>query len=377
MKTRKPNEVPPSLKSIDIKAILRKRGVYLIQRRNQELKEMALPIVREMRKNKGKAPEVVEDRKHPVFTNDQINEYWQKQIHVVEVVEKQFESKLNQFIDNITKGVLAHLDEFVATEKSIKKYNKDYFDDNEDALLTKAQLDFRPLLENVAVLAGTEANKLIGVSDPYVIYNYRQQIEKNVDKFTQSLIDTDKEHLTNIIVDGIKQGRSVPEIRSEIEKSFEEYNKNQAQRITRTEVLRVSNQASLDSFKQSGVVEGKQWVTYGAVDECAAYDGKIETLTGSFYSSDNEFQDGDPPLHPNCKCVLIPIVEKGEKTYQPDNSKLLEQIKELEGRIDKRTKAYKELKAKASDDKVYIKSLEQFLGLSDEPNSKAEKPKGE
>ena len=84
----------------------------------------------------------------------------------------------------------------------------------------------------------------------------------------------------------------------------------QAERIARTEVIRASNQASLDAYIQSGVVEGKQWITFGATDECEQYDGKIEyDLEGKFYSSDNEFQDGDPPLHPNCRCVLVPIVK--------------------------------------------------------------------
>lgn len=370
MKNRKPQELPSSLRSIDIKAVLRKRGVYLTQKRNQELKDMAMPIAREMLKGK-KVVQKVEDRKHPTYTNEQINEYWEKQIHIVDVIEAQFENKLHQFINQITKGVLSHLDEYVATEKAFKKYGtKDYFDDNEEQLLTKAQLDFRPLLENVAVLAGTEANKLIGETDPYIIYNYRQQIEKNVAKFTQSMIDTDRQHLTDIIVNGLKDGRSVPEIRSEIEKAFNDYNKMQAQRITRTEVIRASNQASLDAFLQSGVVEGKQWVTYGAVDECAEYDGKIETLGGSFYSSDNEFADGDPPLHPNCKCVLIPIVEKAEKTYRPENKQLLAKIQDLEAQVDKRTKEYKQLKELRADDQVYLTALERHLGLDDEPPAK-------
>jgi SPP1 gp7 family putative phage head morphogenesis protein len=122
------------------------------------------------------------------------------------------------------------------------------------------------------------------------------------------MLDTDREHLTNIITHGLEDGKSVPEIRKEIETTFDQYSRNQAQRITRTEVIRVSNQSALDAYERSGIVEGKQWVTFGAIDECAAYDGEIETLDGKFYSDTTEFKDGDPPLHPNCKCVLVPIV---------------------------------------------------------------------
>jgi SPP1 gp7 family putative phage head morphogenesis protein len=179
------------------------------------------------------------------------------------------------------------------------------------------------------------------------------------------MLSTDKDHLINIINHGIEDGKSVPEIRNIIEEDFNVYSKNQAQRITRTEVIRTSNQATLDAYEQSGVVEGKQWLTAGAVDECAEYDGQIESLDGNFYSDTSDFADGDPPLHPNCRCVLLPVLV-GEKSYVPkENKALRDRIVELESIVDKRTKAYRDLKKqfkeKEADDAVYIKALEKLI----------------
>lgn len=295
---RKPTQVPDSLKSIDVKAILRKRGIYLQQRINQDMKEKMKPLAERALKKKT-IPEVKPI--HNSLTNDQVKAYSEKQVHMVEVVENRFEEKLKQYITTIQKGFLDHLD---------TEYKKDYFSEQTDDLLVKAQLDFTPLLNGLASLAGQEALKLIGSDGVYIPFNYKEVIADNVAKFANSLIDTDKEHLTNLLNQGLQDGKSVAEIRRTIIDEFPEYTKNQAQRITRTEVMRTSNQAAVDAWEQSGVVEGKQWLIYGAIDECAKYDGDVVTLNGSFYDSDNQFQDGDPPLHPNCKCVLLPVLVK-------------------------------------------------------------------
>lgn len=374
VKMQTTNKIPDSLKYIDLKSVLRKRGFYDKQGKYLEIKSKAEPLARQIIKNrkpKIKVVPITEPKQvYSGYSNDQVNEYWEKQIRIVDIVENKFEEKINQYINKVAKGFLDQFDETATRKEFIQVINKDYFSDNEGDLLVQAQFDFTPLLENVAVLAGNEANKLIGLKEPYLPFNYKKQIAANIEKFTKSMLDTDRQKLTDIVTHGLENGNSIPEIRSQILNDFAgDYSKMQAQRISRTEVLRASNQATLDAFEQSGVVEGKQWVTYGATDECAEYDGKIEyDLGGNFYSAENEFQDGDPPLHPNCKCVLIPIIEK-TKTYIPNNKALLERIDELEGQIDKRTKEFKELKNNKADDEVYIKSLEKYLGVDDESQS--------
>lgn len=352
------SDIPASLKNINLNAILRKRGIYMKLNANLALKEQMIPIARKAMIKKKKEPQ-----KYAQFTNEQALAYWEKQIHIVEVIEAKFDKKVEQFIHKVVEGFLKHLENEV-TEKAFKKFNtKGYFDDNEEDLLVQAQFDFTPLLIDQAILAGQEAYKLIGSTDVYLPDQLRATIAENVTKFTQSMLDTDRDKLIDIISQGLQDGKSIPEIRNIITADFSEYSKMQAQRITRTEVLRASNQATLDAYKQSGVVEGKQWLTAGAVDECAQYEGQIESLDDSFYGNTSEFADGDPPLHPNCRCVLLPVLV-GEKGYIPQPNKQLQaRIVELEAMIDKRTKAFKELKEQSADDEVYIKSLEKHLGI--------------
>lgn len=378
MKTKRtPNQVPSALKNINLEHVLRKRGIFMMQRQYFEMKDAARPIAQKIireraKKQKASKQETPATPLHAQFTNEQVMAYWEKQIHIVEVVEKRFEHKVEQYIKHVEQDFLKHLDSEVTNQKSFVKFlQKDYFDENEDDLLTKAQLDFTPLLDSIATLAGQEAYKLIGINEPYLPFDFRNQIERNVNKFAKSLLDTDREKLVDIISNGLQDGKSVPEIRGMITETFDSFSKMQAQRITRTEVIRASNQASLDAYEQSGVVEGKQWLTAGATDECAQYEGQIVTLSDSFYDSDSEFKDGDPPIHPNCRCVILPIVV-GTKAYVPDASKLYERIEYLENLADKRKKAFKELQAQhrdeKADDMAYIKALEKHLGVIDEPS---------
>lgn len=316
---RKRTEVPKSLQSIDVKAILRKRGMYLKQRQNLQLKQAALPLAKMLVKSKKKSVKVGPS-KYVSFSDVDAAEYQQKMIHNVETLEKHFNDALQKFIINhVLVKALDKLHGIVEAHKSIKAQKKalvqfmekDIFDDTEsDDLMNQAQINFDPLLQNMAVIAGQDANKLIGINDPYIPSdNLRKRVQTNVEKFTKSMIDTDQAHLTDLITEGIQSGDSVQQIRSAITDNFSSYSTMQAQRITRTEVLRAANQSTLDAFKQSGVVEGQQWLTAGADDECADYDGEVETLDNGFYDAgDDPFLDGEPPLHPNCRCVLIPVL---------------------------------------------------------------------
>lgn len=371
---RQPNELPASLKMIDVAAILRKRGIYAAQDKNLALRDAFAPVARQIISDRKKPKaKLVEPRRHQQLTNEEVMAYWEKQIHVVDIIETKFDNKVQQFIGKMVDGFLKNLESEIATTKNYKNKDKDYFSDNEDELLATAQLDFTPLLMEQAVYAGTEAYRLIKSNDIYLTTGkLHDLISANVKKFTESMLDTDRDTLIKILSDGLQAGTSIPEIRSQITADFENIQKTQAQRITRTEVLRASIQAQRDAFTESGVVEGLQWLTAGAEDECADYEGEIRSIDdgGGFYDIQNDFQDGDPPLHPNCRCVLLPVLI-GEKAYVPQPNKgMHDKIVELESQIDKRTKEFKELKAQRIDDQAYIKSLEKYLGVSDEPSRK-------
>lgn len=356
---------PPALKNVNLNRMLRKYGIATMQKEYQKLKKEALPLAKQIVKSKKKKVEPIITSEHTQFSNQKIWEYWEKQIRIVEVMEKRFDNITKQFIDSIEKQVLGNL------ESEITGKTKALVD--EDELIVQAGVDFRPVLMEMATISGQQAMALINEEDPYIPVKIRPKIDRNIDRFAGSMVDTDKKIMGNIIENGIKEGLSVPQIRSQIEDKFDELRRYQAERVTRTEVLRVSNEAAVDAWEQSGVVEGKQWLTAedDRVDEeCAELNGKIINLEGTYIKQ--EYGDvEEPPIHPNCRCVVLPVLEK-VKGYMPatifEKEILEKKMEGLEAKIDKRTKEYKTLKAKNLEQDKFIQELEGLIDGSPEDN---------
>lgn len=368
-------QVPDAVKNVNYKRHLRKTDVYTQIQKYKELVQASRPIAAKLVKGRRKSTPPQEP-KHEVFTDIQVTKYWEKQIRIVEALEPAFENAVKQFIDRLVDKAIAQVPEEIADIQQ-----KALYDDEQE--IVQATIDFTPLLNDVALLAGQEALALVGDDSPFINRDLRKLIERNVRKFTKSMLETDRDKIIEIIAQGIADGKSVPEIRELIVHEFKEkadpYSKMQAQRITRTEVLRASNQGALQAFIESDVVIAKEWLTAGATDQCAEYNGKVVELKGSFYDDHNEFQDGDPPLHPNCRCVLLPVIDI-ERAYKPET---IEQkaiyerrINELEANLDKRTKEYRDFKKQADkdrlDDAEYIKGLEEITGETRAENQTSE-----
>jgi len=74
--------------------------------------------------------------------------------------------------------------------------------------------------------------------------------------------------------------------------------------IAITESSRIQNLAAIDTYKELGL-EKYEWSATGtACDICAVNDEEIVEIGEPFDSGDDA-----PPAHPNCRCVLLPVVD--------------------------------------------------------------------
>lgn len=107
-----------------------------------------------------------------------------------------------------------------------------------------------------------------------------------------------------------------------------------SENIARTEILTASHEGRRQAWQQ-GLDEGyiapnsqKQWSANldGRVcDECSALDGTVVPLDGPF-------PQGDPPLHPSCRCdvLLLPAQPQGiEELQNLTDAELDQQIRDL------------------------------------------------
>jgi len=172
-------------------------------------------------------------------------------------------------------------------------------------------------------LKNLEVGLSFDVLDPNVLdfartYAFRFSFEVNRETM---------EALNKQMEEGITAGDGIPQLRKRIQSLFADMNKYRAERIARTEVIRAQNFGAEQSYLQSQVVAYKEWFT--AADErrcpfCASLHGRQIRLNNNFHNLGDilESSDGEkiqrlrldyeeikrPPLHPHCRCTLIPIV---------------------------------------------------------------------
>lgn len=146
-------------------------------------------------------------------------------------------------------------------------------------------------------------------------------LRDNINKFAKEVDKFTKEKIFDIIARWNEEWLSAIDISINISKTFEGFKKNRSKTIARTETIRAWTYATNEAWIESDVVEAKEWFT--ALDErvcsnCWPMHGKIVKLKDNFF---NKWQTAPwglkldyenvewPPLHPNCRCTLIPIIK--------------------------------------------------------------------
>jgi len=133
----------------------------------------------------------------------------------------------------------------------------------------------------------------------------RSRISEAVKKSAAFITSTTFEKLENELEIGLAEQEGASGIATRIGKVMEEFKGFRSERIARTELTRVSSEGTLEGFRQSNVVQGKEWITAGderVRDEHLDNDGTIVETDGVF--PNGETYPGENSI--NCRCVLGP-----------------------------------------------------------------------
>ena len=212
---------------------------------------------------------------------------------------------------------------------------------------------FTPFFKNIVEIYGIDAIDMVGASGFTMSDRAKDWISKNVKNFSGAVNETTKEKIRSALMKAVEEGEGIPEASKRIKTVFTEANTSRAKAIARTEIIHASNYASVEAWKQSDVVRGKEWLT--AADErtcpiCAAMEGKVVSLENEFKPGDNLFGNvQEPPAHVSCRCDLIPVLKTknlilNEMKEQKDEFK--KTIKETKEAGEKELQGIRETKEK-------------------------------
>lgn len=274
--------------------------------------------------------------------------FWKRMVRLSEQFEKRYQDELVKYFGRQKEAVLARFND-VTKAFDPKDINKVLFEVGvENKLAINVLL---PIIKALMEEHGNDVLEELGITD--IAFN---TTDEAVRFFTtdrglrgiKALNRVTKSKLRKQLQQGIQLGESIAQIERRIRNVYEEATRVRSIRIARTEVLKATNQATLEAYKQSGVVTGKEWFT--ALDEkvcqwCAPMQGRVKALDNDYFIQGESFvgKEGGkinfeiddvsaPPLHPMCRCTLIPITISARtgkpiarKENKPDIVELVDQ----------------------------------------------------
>jgi len=235
---------------------------------------------------------------------------------------------------------------FVLTTKQIQrdlrtKFVKDVAGELTDweYLNVQGQEILKPATLSVMQSGGQEAYNLFQVHGSFDVLNVEavKVAEKHCAKLVREVNQETKNGIRTYIREGIRQGQSMDQVARELrplvgltekqtqavmnyrdklkeegtytDKKFQRYadktHRRRMQTIARTETARAQNMGYMEGLGDLGVERAEFSATSGACDEC-------NDLNGQEFPLDEA--RGIIPVHPNCRCALLPVVA-GEATH--------------------------------------------------------------
>lgn len=230
--------------------------------------------------------------------------------------ERRYKTLVNKFVDAQLEQVV----DDIAGQKSLKSM----MDGN---LNTARQADdltdltinvFLDLLQE----QGDLAIKFAGGTEQFIITEdakryIRESLQQAHLSYNQDIVDS----IGRAVSAGLAEGDSLQNIGRRVTQEYKAVRGYKMNRLVRTETLKASNEATQYGYQQLGITEKEWFNNPGACEYCQAvqdmgkqgmgdvFVAKGESLSdteGNEYVFDYEDVE-HPPLHPNCRCVLLPV----------------------------------------------------------------------
>lgn len=175
---------------------------------------------------------------------------------------------------------------------------------------------------NFAIITGINTAEIFGFANAAIKESEaRAFLLESIRRFSKETTETTNIAIAQTLLDGMDEGESIVSLRKRIMDVFDDAKKSRAEMIARTELTRTSTWSNEEIYRQVGITK-KEWLTNpGACEFCIPMNGKIVEITSTFIPKNRlvDGQDGGemkttyesimrPPLHPNCRCDILPVV---------------------------------------------------------------------
>jgi HK97 family phage portal protein len=281
------------------------------QRVKKEMREVLLKYVSNLKE------------KRKAFTVEQKQEIFNEHTKTIKSDLGIFRVMVRQLFANQKKRVMdAITNDLKARGKSLTKASADLTIDIDIENGIFASIA-KPVFADIIIRRAKRASKLLGE-----VYTQTERTLKFIDKKTNLFADeinkTTFSRIKVAVKEGVSAGESIDSIAERIDNVYKQRGGVDSVTIARTEVISSSNEATLESYLQSDVVEEKEWL--------ATMDDRVREshaeMNGERAIKDERFSNG--MMYPgdmvgnedeviNCRCDILPYFEGMEKSKVVNN----------------------------------------------------------
>lgn len=230
--------------------------------------------------------------------------------------------------NTFTRSDMYKFDRLSKLQRSINEILKDLgsksHDLGVDMLKNGYKTNYINVMKALNISFNTLNDRVINhmVNQKWLGFNFSERVWNNT-KILAGNVDT-------ILKNGIIQGKSVTQMAVELNNTMNE-GFNNAHRLIRTETMHTLNESSFNAYKDSGVVE--------KVEVLVALDERLCKRCGPLNGQKYDF-DKRPllPVHPNCRCTYIPVIEDIKQLTSNDTNKYKKNIEEKKNTEEKKNK---------------------------------------
>ena len=223
-----------------------------------------------------------------------------------------YEKAMDKYLNRQKESLLSRL-----TGKGwAKAFEEVLFDTEEEA--AAFVLAVGPVFQKLADKQYGLGQELVG-GDTDPTHHLREFVNERVKLLAPRLAVSMHQKLESVLVQAAQEGATVADTRKRITDFYGGIKDHRAEVIARTELNAIANRAAVDAYRAAGVSYKVWFANQQACEFCRIQDGKIVGIDTAFadLGSVTEGSDGgrlkidyatvgEPPLHPNCRCDVVP-----------------------------------------------------------------------
>ena len=278
--------------------------------------------------------------------------------------EQPFKTQVNKVFEKQRSEILNRMKTFKGKELTIKNFEEWFFDELDSKLLWQELI--LPLATQIVIEQSKHifdfADDINVIDELELTPNLQNEITSRITRWAFDVDQDTLEAINETITEATIEGESVRQMRDRINNIYDSATDVRSTRIARTETIHLSNLASLEAMQYLPSVVGKEWIANpDACEFCQPLHKQVVQLNTNFVNLGEvvsgldggsyvaDYEDVEhPPLHPNCRCTIIPVNRDQMKDYKLEQlEKMLYEYKEM----DKRTKEAKELLQTMAEEK--------------------------